>query len=113
MPRPLEKNEIPLKNKCGFSIKNNPDRNVIRNEARLVAKGCSQREGMDYSETYAPVVRYESICILLALVAIKDLEMAKFDVKTAFLYGDPEDKVYIEQPLGFEQKDKPGYVCKL
>ena len=96
----------------GFSIKKDPDVdvNIIRYKAILVAKGYSQRED---SVTYAPVVRYESIRIILALVAIKDLEMAKFDVKTSFLYGDLEDEVYIEQPLGFEQKDKPGHVFKL
>ena len=89
----------PLKNKWVFSIKKDPDGNIIRYKARLVAKGYSQREGVDYSERYAPVVRYESTRILLALVAIKDLEMAKFDVKTAFLYGDLEDEVYIEHPF--------------
>lgn len=66
----------------------------------------TQRCGVDYVETYAPVVRYESIRILLALAAAEDLEMQQFDVKTAFLYGDLKDDIWIELLEGPWPKDK-------
>ena len=68
-----------------FAMKTNLDGNV-RYKAKLVAKGFSQREGIDYFETFSPIVRYESIRILLAIAAKEDYEIYKFDVKTAFLY---------------------------
>ena len=82
-----------------FAIKTNLD-GTVRYKARLVAKGFSQREGIDYVETFSPVVRYESIRILLAIAAREDHEIRKFDVKTAFLYGDLEEDLYMQQPDG-------------
>ncbi|CAK9816222.1 Retrovirus-related Pol polyprotein from transposon TNT 1-94 [Anthophora plagiata] len=73
---------------------------TVRYKERLVAKGFSQREGIDYFETFSPVVRYESICVHLAIVAKEDYEIYKFDVKTAFLYGDLKEDLYMQQPDG-------------
>lgn len=95
-----------------FTIKTNSDGNT-RYKARLVAKDFSQKEGIDYFETYAPVVRYESIRILLAVAAEKNYGIAQFDVKTAFLYGELNEEIFIEQLHGFVNKNQPKAVCKL
>lgn len=77
----------------------------------MVAKGYLQQTGIDYQETFSPVVRLDSVRILLSIVAAEDLEMIHFDVKTAFLNGQLHEEVYMEQPEGFGQGgDK---VCRL
>jgi len=65
-----------------------------------VARGFSQRYGVDYVDTYAPVVRYDSIRTLLAMSTVEKLEIFQFDVKTAFLYGDLKEEIWIELPEG-------------
>lgn len=96
-----------------FSIKHDTTGNLERYKARLVAKGFRQREGIDYFETFAPVVRYESIRIFLAIAAKEDYEIMKFDVKTAFLYGDLQEEIYLEQPPGYINESQPDAVFKL
>lgn len=76
-----------------FAIKSNSSENGHRFEARLVTKGFSQREGIDYSECFVPVVRYESIRMLLALTSKEVYEIAKFDVKKAFINGDLQEDI--------------------
>lgn len=95
-----------------YKIKRRPDGRVERYKARLCAKGYSQKAGIDYTETFSPVIRYDSIRILLALATIHDMEILQFDIKTAFLYGDLEEEIYIKQPEGF-QNGNPEIVCKL
>lgn len=107
----LPKGRKPIKCKWVYKIKRNADGSAERYKARLVAKGYSQREGIDYKETFAPVVRLESVRILLAMVAHYDLEMIHFDVKTAFLHGNLKEEIYMEQPVGF-CKDAQK-VCRL
>ena len=94
-----------------FKRKRNPDGSVCRLKARLVAKGFSQQRGIDYEETYSPVVRHDSIRVILALAAELDLEMIQFDVKTAFLHGELEEHIFMDQPAGFN--DGSGNVCRL
>lgn len=76
-----------------------------------MAKGCSQKEGVDFQETFAPVVKYETVRCLLSTVAEQDLEMAQFDVKTAFLNGTLDKEIFMEQPEGFLAD--PKLKCKL
>ena len=80
---------------------------------RLVAKGFTQKEGIDYKETFSPISKKDSIRIILALVAHFDLELQQMDVKTAFLNGDLEDEVYMKQPEGFSSREGEHLVFKL
>ncbi|CAA7061586.1 unnamed protein product [Microthlaspi erraticum] len=82
-------------------------------KARLVIQGFRQREGIDYFDTYAPVVRISSIRFLIGLAAIHDLVIHQMDVKTAFLNGVLEEEVYMEQPEGFVVPGSEHKVCKL
>lgn len=110
---PLPKNAKLIDNKWVFRIKTDANGNAIRYKARLVARGFTQRKDVDYFETFSPVVRYDSIRVLLALAAEQDLEVNHFDVQTAFLYGDLEQSIYMKQPAGFEDIEKPHHVCLL
>ena len=95
-----------------FKVKVNKSGEVERYKARLVAKGYSQKEGIDYKETFAPVLKYKSLRILLAIAAIKDLEVKQMDVETAFLNATMKEEVYMEQPEGFHDGHKNN-VLKL
>ncbi|CAJ2663689.1 unnamed protein product [Trifolium pratense] len=82
-------------------------------KARLVAKGYSQQKGIDYDEIFSPVVRHTSIRAVLALVASRDMHLEQMDVKTAFLHGNLDEQIYMEQPEGFSDTGKGRLVCKL
>ncbi|GKA81343.1 putative ribonuclease H-like domain-containing protein [Tanacetum coccineum] len=86
---------------------------VIRNKARLVAQGYTQEEGIDYDVLFAPVARIEAIMLFLAYASFKDFVVYQMDVKSAFLYGKIEKKVYVCQPPGFEDPDFPDRVYKV
>lgn len=99
MPRPKDKNVISTK--WVFRNKLNEAGEVIKNKARLVCKGYSREDGIEYEETFAPVARLEPVRLLLAYVAYKYFKVYQMDVKSAFLNGDIEEEVYTEQPNGF------------
>jgi hypothetical protein len=82
-------------------------------KSRLDAKGFSQIPGIDYSDVYSPVVKHSSIRTFLSLVAVHDYELQQLDVKTAFLHGDLEEDIYMDQPEGFIVPRKEDYVCRL
>ncbi|GJX93928.1 putative ribonuclease H-like domain-containing protein [Tanacetum coccineum] len=86
---------------------------VIKNKARLVAQGYTQKEGIDYDEVYAPVARIEAIRLFFAYASFKDFMVYQMDVKSAFLYGKIKEEVYVCQPPGFEDLDFPDIVYKV
>jgi hypothetical protein len=100
-----------VSNKWIFKVKRLPNGQIDRYNARLVARGFSQRHGIDYNETFAPVVRIESLRILLAVAAAEDLEVHQMDVVTAYLAGELEEEIYMAVPQGLTGID--GKVCRL
>ncbi|RVW92969.1 Copia protein [Vitis vinifera] len=96
-----------------FKTKKDSLGNIERYKAKLVAKGFTQKEGIDYTETFSHVSKKDSLRIILALVAHFDLELQQMDVKTTFLNGELEEEVYMKQPEGFPSSDGELLVCKL
>ncbi|GJS84401.1 retrovirus-related pol polyprotein from transposon TNT 1-94 [Tanacetum coccineum] len=86
---------------------------ILKNKARLVARGYRQEEGIDFEESFALVARLEAIRIFLAFAAHMNMVVYQMDVKTAFLNGNLREEVYVSQPDGFVDKDKPNHVYKL
>ena len=76
-------------------------------------KGYSQVEGVDYSETYAPVIKFDSLRIICAMVTKSQMKMEQFDICTAFLGGDLDVEIFMEQPLGFRSMKVPDWLCIL
>ena len=96
-----------------FKIKHATDESVEKYKARFVARGFSQREGVDYDETFAPVAQFTSIRTIIVLAATMGWKLYQMDVKTTFLNGEIEEEVYIEQPERFEVHGKETHVCRL
>ena len=78
-----------------------------------MAKGYSQKEGVDYQEIFSPVVKHVSIRAILSMVAHFDMELQQMDVKTAFLHGFLDEVIYMEQPEGYVDPKHPDKVCLL
>nr|GFB42656.1 retrovirus-related Pol polyprotein from transposon TNT 1-94 [Tanacetum cinerariifolium] len=97
--KPFGKTVIRLK--WLWKNKKDEDQTVIRNKARLVAKGYAQEEGIDFEESFAPVLRLEAIRIFVAYAAHKSFPIYQMDVKTAFLNGPLKEEVYVAQHDGF------------
>ena len=96
-----------------FKTKVDGDGNIERYKARLVAQGFTQRYGIDYDQTFSPVVSFESIRSIIAIAAKNNLKLHQMDVKTAFLNGELNEEIYINQPEGFVVKGLEDHVCKL
>lgn len=103
----------PIKTKWVFKRKIGSDGEVCSYKARLVAQGFSQKMGIDYDETFSPVVRFESVRTVIALAAQHDLQIHQMDVSSAFLNGELEEEIYVTQPDGFIVPGKENMVCKL
>ncbi|GJV52503.1 putative ribonuclease H-like domain-containing protein [Tanacetum coccineum] len=86
---------------------------IIKNKARLVAQGYRQEEGVDYDEVFAPVARIEAIRLFLAFASFMGFTVYQMDVKSAFLYGNITEEVYVKQPPGFEDPSHPNKVYRV
>ncbi len=94
-----------------FRLKRDAEGKITRYKARLVARGFTQRAGIDYQETFAPVVRFETVRVIIAAAAKRGLLLHQLDVETAFLNGTLQEEVYLEQPEGFVEDTT--LVCRL
>nr|GEY15347.1 hypothetical protein [Tanacetum cinerariifolium] len=86
---------------------------ILKNKARLVARGYRQEDGIDFEESFAPVARLEAVRIFLAYATHKNMVVYQMDMKTAFLNGNMWEEVYVSQPDGFMDPDNPNHVYKL
>ena len=111
VPRPKDKSIV--SSKWIFKTKHSIDGSIEKFKSRFVARGFSQKEGIDYEETFAPVAIYTSIRNILSLTTKMKWKLHQEDVKTTFLNGVIEEEVYIEQSPGFETHDKGKHVCRL
>jgi hypothetical protein len=93
-----------------FKIKCLSDGSVDKFKARLVAKGFSQIQGQDYDETFAPVVRFDSLRLLLSIVAANGFVPQQLDVKAAFLYGELKETIYMRLPEGYRDGNKVAHL---
>jgi len=111
VPKPIPHKSI--ETKWVFQNKLDESSIIVRNKAKLVAKGYNQEEGIDYYETYAPIARLEAIRLLLDFTCIMDFRLFQMDVKSVFLNGYIEEEIYVDQPPGFVDFKHPNHVYKL
>ena len=96
-----------------FKVKKHFDGSIERYKARLVARGFRQRYGLDYENTFSLVVKPTTIRLLLSLAVTRGWSLHQLDVQNAFLHGVLEEEVYMRQPPGFSDPDRPDYLCRL
>jgi hypothetical protein len=103
----------PIGVKWVYKLKHNPDGSIQRAKSRLVVKGYAQQPRIDYSETFAPVARLDTVRTIIAVAAQKGWNLYQLDVKSAFLNGELKEEVYVQQPRGFETPGQEEKVYKL
>jgi len=96
-----------------YKVKHNADGSLSRYKARLVTKGYAQTYGIDYEEIYSLIAKMTTVRAIIVMAAAKGWSLHQMDVKNAFLHGDLQEEVYMEQPLGYVNQTHPNLVCKL
>jgi len=109
VPRPEDKKI--LSNKWVFKTKRDSKGQIEKHKARLVARGHTQKAGIDYKEIFALVARYEIVCTLLAATVKEEMYMHQMDVVSAYIQGNLTDEIFMEQPELFKEDNES--VCKL
>jgi histone deacetylase 1/2 len=110
---PRQANMNIISSKWVFKIKTRSDGSIKRYKARLVARGFSQQPGLDYDETFSPVIKPSTIRLILTIGLSHGWSVKQLDVSNAFLHRDLQEQVYLAQPPGFEDSSHPDYVCHL
>jgi hypothetical protein len=111
VPSPPSKNIVGCK--WVYKLKYHSDGTLARHKARLVAKGFHQQHGVDFDETFSPVVKAPTVRLILSLAVSLGWSLRQLDVKNAFLHGSLKEEVYMTQPQGFIDPQHPSHVCKL
>ena len=111
VPRPPATNII--SSKWVYRIKKKTNGEIDQFKAQLVAKGYSQQLGIDYTETFSPVVKATTIRTILSIATSSHWPVRQLDISNAFLHGFIDSDIYMEQPIGFHDSSHPDYVCKL
>ena len=96
-----------------YKFKHNNDGSIARSKARLIAKGFHQQHGIDFDETFSPVVKPPTFRLILSLAVSLNWPLRQLDVKNAFLHGTLKEEVYMTQPQGYIDHNHPNYICKL
>ena len=96
-----------------FRVKRNADGSIERFKARLVAKGYHQQPGLDFTENFSPVVKANTIRLVLSLAITRQWTIRQIDIQNAFLHGQLQEEVYMQQPQGYVHPDFPHHVCRL
>jgi hypothetical protein len=102
-----------IDSKWVFKTKRRSDGSIEQYKARLVAKGFKQRYGLDYDDTFSPVVKPATIRLLLSLAVTNGWHLRQLDVQNAFLHGVLEEEVYMRQPPGFVDHSHPQHLCRM
>jgi hypothetical protein len=111
VPRPAGVNVV--MGKWIFRHKLNSDGSLARSKARWVVRGFTQQQGVDYDETFSPIIKPATICVVLSMATSHNWSIHQLDVKNAFLHGNFSEHVYAQQPSGFVSPSHPNFVCKL
>lgn len=96
-----------------LKLKRDADGNIVKHKARLVARGFTHTFGLDYTNTFSPVVKLITMLAVLTIAASRNWDIHQIDIDNAFLNGELHDEIYLQQPPGFQQHKGCGLVCKL